>query len=141
MSSQFGLTNATTLERHTASLVLKLVYGEFSVLLTGDAGLPAERWLQAGDQPLAAQVLKVGHHGSGDSTGPGFVRAVGAPVAVIQVGENRYGHPTPAVLDGLEGRVILRNDRHGRVHMRSDGQLLWIETETGKDWMRSLAGE
>ena len=121
-------------DKNERSLVLKLVYGEFTVLLTGDAGEPSEERLLHGGQPLAAHVLKVGHHGSEHSSSRGFVEAVGPSVAIIQVGaENLYGHPDPEVLEILEGRQILRNDRNGRIHIWSDGKLMWIETEEGVD--------
>ncbi len=119
-------------DKNERSLVLKLVYGDFSALLMGDTGLPSEVQLQRTGQPIGAQVLKVGHHGSASSTGPAFVEAVGASVAIIQVGENSYGHPDPDVLEILGGRLLLRNDRDGRIDMRSDGRLLWIETENGE---------
>ena len=120
-------------DKNERSLVLKLVYGEFSVLLTGDSGQPSEVRLLRTGQPVGAQVLKVGHHGSETSSSPAFIEAVGASVAVIQVGaENRYGHPDPEVLENLGGRLVLRNDRDGRVHIRSDGRLMWIETENGE---------
>ena len=119
-------------DKNERSLVLKLVYGEFSVLLTGDAGLPSEERLLREGQPVAAHVLKVGHHGSEHSSSPAFVEAVGPSVAIIQVGaENRYGHPDPEVLEILDGRLVLRNDREGRVHIWSDGRLMWVETEKG----------
>ena len=116
-------------DKNERSLVLRLVYGEFSVLLTGDAGLPAEKAMTSDRQPLAAHILKVGHHGSRSSTSPDFVQAVQPEVAVIQVGENRYGHPAEDVLDTLAGRLVLRNDLHGRIYVRSDGMRMWIETE------------
>jgi competence protein ComEC len=119
-------------DKNERSLVLKLVYGEFSVLLTGDAGLPSEETLLREGQPIAAHVLKVGHHGSEHSSSPAFVEAVSPSVAIIQVGaENRYGHPDPEVLEILGGRLVLRNDREGRVHIWSDGRLMWIGTEKG----------
>lgn len=116
-------------DKNERSLVLRLVYGEFSVLLTGDAGLPAEKAMAVGGEPLAAHILKVGHHGSRSSTGPDFVRAVQPEIAVIQVGENRYGHPAEDVLATLAGRLVLRNDLHGRIHVSSDGVQMWVDTE------------
>ena len=117
-------------DKNERSLVLKLVYGEFSALLTGDIGLPSEERLLREGQPVVAHVLKVGHHGSEHSSSPAFVEAVGPSVAVIQVGaENRYGHPDQEVLEILGGRLVLRNDKEGRVHIRSDGRLMWIEAE------------
>ncbi len=112
------------------SLVLKLVYGNFSALLTGDAGLASEEALMAQGSPLQATLLKVGHHGSRTSTGPDFVQRVAAQVAVIQVGaDNDYGHPHPEVLRELEGHTVLRTDRQGRIHVQSDGRQMWIGTE------------
>lgn len=119
---------ATSTNEH--SLVVKLVYGDFSVLLTGDAGIASEQaWLAAG-APLAATVLKVGHHGSATSTSRTLVEAVNPQFAVIQVGaDNRYGHPDPTVLDVLAGRTLLRTDLHGRIHLASDGKQLWVATQ------------
>jgi competence protein ComEC len=112
------------------SLVTKLVYGDFSVLLTGDAGIPSESTWLAEELPLASTVLKVGHHGSAGSTSSGLVAAVDPEWAVIQVGANNsYGHPTQAVLDVLAGRKILRNDEDGRIHFVTDGTAVWVETE------------
>ncbi len=116
-------------DKNERSLVLRLVYGDFSVLLTGDAGLPSEAQMAAQGAPLFAQVLKVGHHGSKHSTSAAFVQAVHPQIGVIQVGENRYGHPDPGVLDTLAGRPLLRTDQQGRVHLRSDGAYMWLETE------------
>lgn len=114
------------------SLVAKLVYGDFSVLLTGDAGTAAEQALMAQGAPVAATVLKVAHHGSKSATGAAFVNAVGAPIAVIQVGTgNDYGHPNAETLERLAGRMILRNDEVGRIHLWSDGRQVWMEEEKG----------
>jgi len=114
------------------SLVAKLVYGDFSVLLTGDAGTAAEQGLLAQGAPIAATVLKVAHHGSKSATGAGFVDAVRAPIAVIQVGAgNDYGHPNAETLARLAGRMILRNDEDGRIHVWSDGRQMWMEEEKG----------
>jgi competence protein ComEC len=112
------------------SLVTKLVYGDFSVLLTGDAGIPSESSWLATNAPLESDVLKVGHHGSAHSTSSGLVEAVNPEWAVIQVGAtNSYGHPTQTVLDLLAGSKILRNDEDGRIHFSTDGTEVWVETE------------
>jgi competence protein ComEC len=105
------------------SLVAKLVYGDFSVLLTGDAGEAAEAQLVRVGAPLPATVLKVAH-----STGAAFVQAVDPALAVIQVGaDNDYGHPSADVLERLAGRTVLRTDEDGRIEVTSDGQQMWVE--------------
>jgi competence protein ComEC len=124
-------------DKNERSLVQKLVYGELDLLLTGDAGIPAERGLVRQSAALQADILKVGHHGSNSSSDPAFVAAVNPSIAVIQVGENRYGHPTQEVLDTLAGRLILRNDLHGRIHLWSDGAQMWLEGERALNLWRS----
>ena len=112
------------------SLVTKLVYGDLSVLLTGDAGLPSEAaWIER-RIPIASTVLKVGHHGSHSATSAELIQAMQPLVAVIQVGaDNDYGHPHQEVLERLKGLLTLRTDQQGRVHLYSDGRRMWIETE------------
>ncbi len=57
------------------------------------------------------------------------MRAVNPQLAVLQVGaENEYGHPHAEVRENLAGRIVLRNDVHGRVHIYSDGQQIWLDT-------------
>ena len=112
------------------SLVLKLVYGDFSALLTGDAGLVSEQILISQHAPLQSTLLKIGHHGSRNSSSPEFIARVAPQLAVIQVGiENDYGHPHQEVLNELSGRTLLRNDLHGRIHVWSDGRQVWVKTE------------
>jgi YD repeat-containing protein len=100
------------------SLVLLSEYGRFRALMRGDAGTPVEDRLVGSGTPLAAQVLKVGHHGSPYSTGDVFLSWVMPEVAVIPVGAgNDYGHPSPEVVRRLEwvGAAVFRTDRDGTV--------------------------
>ena len=115
------------------SLVTKVVYGDFTLLLTGDAGIPAETSMLNNREPVDATVLKVGHHGSKGSSSAAFVNAVNPQIAVIQVGAgNDYGHPNQEVLDRLAERLILRNDQQGRIHLSTDGQRLWLVDAKGQ---------
>ena len=115
------------------SVVLRLTYGETSVLLTGDIEEEAERRLVNSDASLMSTVLKVGHHGSGTSTTQRFLNAVSPRIAVISAGaDNPYGHPSPVVVERLEGSVgdsaVFRTDRHGTVEVVSDGETVWVRT-------------
>ncbi|MGB6461815.1 MAG: DNA internalization-related competence protein ComEC/Rec2 [Candidatus Acidiferrum sp.] len=109
------------------SLVLRMQYGERGIMLPGDAEKQAESSMLAdnAEQTMSADVLKVGHHGSKNSTMPGFLAAVHPRIAVISAGEgNLYGHPNPELLDRLTsaGVRILRTDRDGAVHVLTDGK-------------------
>ncbi len=109
-------------ETNTASVVARLVYGETSVILTGDATIETENLLLKSG--IDADVLKVGHHGSNTSTSPSFVEAVSPEYAVISVGkDNTYGHPSPKVLETLSslGIKVFRTDESGTIIWKSDG--------------------
>jgi competence protein ComEC len=127
-------------EPNSGSLVLKLTWGRASFLLTGDIEVAAEEALlsayggAADGLGLRSTVLKVPHHGSSTSSSPAFVRAVQPAVAVVSVGEeNPYGHPSPIVLDRLDGSLLFRTDRHGTVRLSTDGERLWVDVEGAED--------
>lgn len=107
------------------SLVLRIDYGETSVLLTADIEGEAEMNLVNSGVPLKADVLKVAHHGGGTSTCEAFVKAVDPRYAVISVGKgNKHGHPHPGPLGNLEKRnvIVYRTDLFGTVTGTSDGK-------------------
>jgi competence protein ComEC len=111
------------------SLVLRLDWRGFSLLLTGDLGRPGEDRVLASRAPVRALALKVGHHGSRFSSTDDFLAATRAAVAVISVGaRNPFRHPTPEALARLEaaGARIYRTDRDGAVILETDGVTLWI---------------
>jgi len=100
----FPPESAVPKDTNKSSLVLKLIHGKTSVMLTGDAPRRIERYL-AGQfgQLLDADILKPGHHGSKTSSGWPFLSAVSPKRAVISAGkDNSYGHPHQGVLDRLE---------------------------------------
>jgi competence protein ComEC len=130
------LPGAADDDPNNLSVVLKVSYGEFAALLTGDAtALVEARLLLADATSLRADVLKLGHHGSATSTTPPFLAATGPSVAIVSAGAgNRYGHPHRAVVDRLQeaGVSVLRTDRHGSIVIRADAHgHLEIETERG----------
>jgi competence protein ComEC len=122
----------TDADDNNNSIVLRLLYGQTSILLTGDIQAEAEEELLSSGQALAAQVLKVSHHGAGQATTSRFLQAVGPAHAVVSVGEgNRFGHPHPDTLARLEdaGIAVWRTDLQGTIEVVSDGLNLWIEAE------------
>ena len=121
--------DATNFETNVASLVIKLVYGNSSFLLTGDSPQEIENYLVSLDAfNLDADVLKLGHHGSKTSSSEFFIGYTSPEFAVISVGkDNRYGHPNQEVLDILNEFEIkvLRTDEQGTIVIKSDGENLF----------------
>jgi competence protein ComEC len=107
------------------SLVLHVTYGDFSMLITGDAEREALTWLLK-EKPamLQSRLLQVPHHGSRNALFPQFLEAAGFEAAVIPVGKNHFGHPHQETLNLLSeyGIIVFRTDEHGSVSLVSDGQ-------------------
>jgi competence protein ComEC len=115
---------------NNSSIVIRLRYGRFEALLTGDAEAPVETLLVERGRLDQVDVLKVGHHGSDSSTTAPFLAAVSPAVAVISAGVgNSYGHPHRSTLDhlaALPGMRVFRTDRDGSVEIATDGVRYWI---------------
>jgi competence protein ComEC len=108
-SMRFGAARAEVLspaglsdDPNSDSVVLRLDVAGKSFLLTGDCTGPNEAAVGsicARGPPI--DVLKVAHHGSRYSTSATFLADTRPRVAVISVGPNSYGHPTPATVGRL----------------------------------------
>lgn len=116
---------------NTGSIVGRLVYGQTSVMFTGDAPDEIEKYLISLDgKNLKSDVLKVGHHGSRTSTSPEFVGFVSPALALISDGKgNSYGHPHEETMETLEkfGVRILRTDQVGTIKIVSDGENISVK--------------
>jgi competence protein ComEC len=117
--------------KNNDSLVVHLQFGSRSILLPGDAEKQVEREILSENsaEAMHSDVLKIGHHGSKNSTTTEFLAAVQPRFGIISVGEdNPYGHPSPELLERLEnaGMRVLRTDRDGAVHVLTDGTRLEI---------------
>ncbi len=105
------------------SLVVAIVYQGRRVLLLGDLEREGEERLVAAGV-VAADVVKVAHHGSATSSAPELVAATGAGWAVISCGvANRFGFPDAGVVDRWRsaGATVLRTDQRGAITVTIDG--------------------
>ncbi len=112
------------------SVVLRIRYKNFSVLMTGDVEQAGELFMLSNNLPRC-DVLKVAHHGSHSSSTDLFLQAVRPQIAVISCGRrNRYGHPSPAVLERLEkhGASVYRTDYDGAIWVATDGDRIEVRT-------------
>ena len=110
-------------EPNAYSTTLYLQYGDFTALFTGDLEGEGERLARQRleELPLPREgvtLLKVAHHGSGNSTGEELLRLIRPQIALISAGrDNRYGHPHAELLERLEesGCDIWRTQESGAV--------------------------
>jgi competence protein ComEC len=110
--------------RNNDSMVLRVSYGETSVLLEGDAEKQVERRIAALHHP-GASLLKVGHHGSTNATTPELVDSARPQFATISVGSgNSFGLPRRETLERLSaaGAQVYRTDIDGAVSFYLDGR-------------------
>src|SRR4051812_6268129 len=119
-------------EPNANSVVTRLDYGNFSMLLTGDAEAETESRLMQSGANIKAKVLKVGHHGSRYASSDKFLRQGGFEAAIISDGaDNRYGHPSQDALDRFKALNVklYRTDLEGEVTIISRGTGYEIRTE------------
>jgi competence protein ComEC len=112
---------------NNASVVLKTIWGETTLLFAGDAEWQSEWQMTRHAEILDSDLLKVGHHGSQTSSTLPFLKAVTPQWAVTSVGRrNKFGHPHPAVMARFDSLGIrnVRTDRQGAVIFETDGKIL-----------------
>lgn len=112
-----------------ASLVLRIEYGAFDMLLTGDVEGAGEECLLESGRLGRADVLKAAHHGSKNSGSEAFLEAVNPKIAVISAGVgNRYGHPHEETLERLResGCTVYSTQDTGAVIIHTDGESLFL---------------
>src|SRR5918911_1682194 len=127
-------------EPNANSVVTRLDYGDFSMLLTGDAEAETEARLMTTGANIKAKVLKVGHHGSRYASSENFLKQGGFEAAIISDGaDNRYGHPRQDTLDRFKslGIKLYRTDLEGEITITTRGHGYEVKTAhaaTGDLW-------
>lgn len=109
------------------SIVMKLELEGTSVLFTGDAGEISEFKIlkEINNDFLKSDVLKVGHHGSKNSSNKEFLSKISPRYFLISCGNNnRYGHPHRESIERIkaQGGKILRTDLSGGISLELRGR-------------------
>lgn len=129
-------------EENDNSIVVRMEFGDFSMLFAGDAETDERTWLMANHAELLdVNVLKASHHGSrngadGSAGGEPWIEHVDPTAVILTAGEgSRHGHPHSAAMDIYEGHVangrVYCTSRMGtiRVYGRTDGRFsVWKQT-------------
>ena len=118
-------------ELNNMSLVLRVDYGDAAFLLQADALFDAEFDMLASGLPLAADLVRIGHHGSNDATSDEYLDAVSPDFAVISCDADKPNRPHRKTLERLEraGVSVYRTDTMGTVVARCDGKEIVIDVE------------
>ena len=114
-------------DSNNASIVLHVVYGDTSFMLTGDLPSTLEDMLVRSlpASALKSTVLKAGHHGSKYSTDALWLRAVQPEIVVISAGKgNTYGHPSSETLKRVNetNAEVVSTIESGTITLVSDGK-------------------
>jgi len=114
-------------EENNNSIGLRVDYGRFSALLTGDSQGRERRWWTRHVPELCAdvRVLKLAHHGSRNGTDSAWLGLTRPALAVASLGRgNDFGHPHPEVVSLLASLEIplKRTDESGTIAIRTDGR-------------------
>lgn len=120
------------------SVVCRIVYKKFSLLLPGDAAERAEAQMIASGVTLSSTVLKVGHHGSRWSSNRPFLTCVSPNAVIISCGKgNKFGHPHAEFMERLaryfSGTRVYRTDRDGTIVVGTDGESYGVKCQRMED--------
>lgn len=109
-------------ETEDGALLLRISYGDFNALVTGDAPSAVERALSEETSLAGTELYIAGHHGSASASSDALLDALGAQYAIISCGYNSYGHPAEETLARLEAHQIkiYRTDQAGTVTVRME---------------------
>lgn len=118
-------------DRNEESLVFRVTYDRFSMMLTGDMEAGGEENLVESGVLSPVTILKAGHHGSATSSGENFLEKLSPEITVLSYGrKNRYGHPAKEVKERLGniGSEILETGISGAVMIETDGKKMKVRT-------------
>lgn len=109
------------------ALVLRLTYGEVSVLLTGDLSANGQQAMLDAGFGLPASVLQLPSSGAEGSLDPALLAVTQPQAVVIQSRREDPNEPAPRTLQQLTGTTIFQTGSGGAVHLWTNGQRLWFE--------------
>jgi beta-lactamase superfamily II metal-dependent hydrolase len=127
--------NNSASEENDRSVVMMANIGDKNILFTGDLGAEAEQALLQKIN-LKCDILKLGHHGSANSSYTEFLRAASPKFAIVSCGyDNLYNHPADDALQrtNQQGIKVLRTDldRNIRVDFNLQNKTFNVTTERG----------
>lgn len=112
-----------------ASIILKMIFGKYTYLFTGDTTEQVEKTILT--ENINIDILKVAHHGSKYSSSEEFLNIATPEYAIISAGEgNSYGHPEPETINRLKqytNKIYVTKDL-GTIILTSNGNVIEVQT-------------
>ncbi|MBN2134280.1 MAG: DNA internalization-related competence protein ComEC/Rec2 [Acidobacteria bacterium] len=104
------------------SIVIRMLYGNSSVLLTGDIEKKTEkRLIEKYGNSMESDILKAPHHGSKHSNTQEFIEIIDPQIVIFtarNLGFIKFPNPTVLKLYNDNGADILRTDKNGRILLK-----------------------
>lgn len=122
-------TGTNTSDLNSTSIIIKMIFGNYSYLFTGDTTSEIEKLILKDN--IDVDILKVAHHGSEYSSSLEFLQKVTPSYAIISVGKNNsYNHPSTTTIKRLKKYTnnIYLTSELGTILLTSDGQKINIST-------------
>lgn len=114
-----------------SSLVMRLSYGDFSVLLMSDATASAQAAMLEAGANVRADVMQLPDHATAGSLMTDFVAEVQPEAVILQFDPaNLRGDPDVDVLARVAGIDLYSTDTHGTIHLWTDGLTWQAEGQT-----------
>ena len=132
-----GPVNTDYVFDNDGSLAVRILYGNRSCVICGDAEQQSEMDMAASGEDLQTDLYVVNHHGSRTSSTDVFLDALSPGYALISCGKNNeYGHPAVETLQRLKSRGVklYRTDQQGTIIAFSDGENIWFNQDACEDW-------
>lgn len=125
------------IDENNYSVAIRLSYGLFNCVITGDAEKKAEKEMLECGLPLEANLYIAGHHGSASSNSDEFIKAIRPEYAFISCGlGNDYGHPAEQTMEIFKDNnvEIFRTDLQNEVICSTDGESINFSTNPCNDY-------
>ncbi|MBK8021393.1 MAG: ComEC/Rec2 family competence protein [Chloroflexi bacterium] len=130
-SAQEAVNGATSdADRDDQALALQAHYGQFSFLYTGDLSASAQNALLTDGALSHVTLLHAPRGASSEALNEDLLARLMPNIAIVQTDSLRRGsEPSSATLTLLHQAQVFRTDLVGTVHIYTDGQEVWVESE------------
>lgn len=122
--SKYSLSSET----NYYSIAYLFSFNKFKGLFLGDAPPNISDQISLSPGVGSVEYIKIPHHGSVNGVTGNLLKVAMPKIAVISVGENKWGLPKQEILDLISryGAKIYRTDQMGDVKIVTDGEKQWV---------------